>query len=127
MVTQSPTKANQIKHFAGLFFIGLATLNLILTVMNVGVRLFDLLILILVVVPFIMNKRKIFLLFGFLSGLTSLYMTVGCLIFSLNPDIQTSAMEFFMGFVLSIMSLTFSIGLIYVGIQGSENSRLNLS
>lgn len=125
MKSQSSKTLKQIKLLAGIYFIGLTIINLLLTWINVGINYFDFAIFVLAVFPFILNKRRIFLLFGILSSLASLYLTFACISLSMKVGNNTSDTEFFMGFLLCFMSLTFSLALVYVGLHYAERHRFH--
>lgn len=115
-----------IKLLVMLYFIGLASVNLLFTWVNVGLRSLDLIFFISVVAIFLWNKRSIFFIFGIIGIVISLYMSFACVYFYKSSSVHMTDIEFIMGILFSLTTLGFSIALTYLGIQPSEKNDFSL-
>jgi hypothetical protein len=115
-----------IKLLVMLYFIGLASVNLLFTWVNVGLRSLDLIFFISVVAIFLWNKRSVFFVFVIIGVIISLYLSFACVYFYNSSAVQMTNIEFIMGLLFSLTTLGFSVALSYIGIQPSEKKDFSL-
>lgn len=126
MTTKNLLNPINVKRLAGIYFIGLATINIALTWYNFGIKFPDIVTILLAVLPFAINRKMVYLAFGFLATLISSYLLVALLIVSFSPNAENTASDLAVGFLLTSATLLFSLGLMYVGMQSKEKGRFSL-
>ena len=126
MKTKQNIKIKRLRLFGSLFFALAGIVNFVASSIYVGIQTLDIVILIVSILPLLIRKKMFLLIFGLFACFISLYMGYACLTFSLNPKIQTSDLDFFMGFSLSFFLLIASLALIYVGLPFSDKKEFNL-
>ena len=119
-------KIKIIKLLAALYFLILGVFSFSASLYDNVFTWLDLVLLLFSCLPLIINKRIILLAFGMLAGCASIYIMYACLSFSLIPQLLTTGIAFFMGFVLGSSSLSASLALIYVGLQSSDKNQFSL-
>ncbi|MBB4807053.1 hypothetical protein HNP38_002357 [Chryseobacterium defluvii] len=106
-----------MKKIPSFYFIGLAVLNFIMDSANNRFSFFDIIFVILAVLPLLVNKKWLYQLFGGLISLICLYILFAVFISNVK-DIQQNQLQplwtYGMGYVFSTLSLYF--GLLMAGI-----------
>lgn len=126
MTTKQLLNPINVKRLAGIYFIGLATINIAMTWYNFGIKFPDIITILLAILPFAINRKMVYLAFGFLVTLICSYLFVALLIVSFSPNKQNSPGDLIIGFLLVITTLLFSLGLMHVGMQSKDKGRFSL-
>ena len=104
------------------YFFLLGLINFVATFIYAEIRLLDLITVVVCALPFLMRKKMFLLVFGIVAACISVYGTVGGLVFLRNPQVHTSKIAFFMGFLLTGSAFLSSLLLIFAG---SSDENLN--
>lgn len=126
MKTRQDLKTEKLRLFGCIFFAVVGITNLFASITDNSFHTLDLIILIVSILPMLIRKKMFLLLYGIVSCFIALFIGYACLTFSLNPEVKTSLFTFFMGFLLSFLTLTASLALIYVGLQSSNEKEFSL-
>lgn len=106
-----------MKKLASFYFIGLAVLNLVMDCINRHFVFFDIIFVILAGLPWLINKKWMYQLFGGIVSLISLYI-IFAVFLSTVKDAQNGQLQplwtYGIGYVLGLITLSF--GLIMAGI-----------
>ena len=120
---------NKLKYVATSYFVLLGLLNLIDTLFsNINYIYFirDLIILISLSLPLLLNKRLFYLAFGLLAAIITLTILI-VYIFSRNPIKTDNSIWFFLlGCAVYCLGLLSSLALIYIGTYTIEKNRFKL-
>ena len=120
---------SKLKYLAASYFVLLGLLNLIdtlLSTISYHYSIRDLIILISLSLPMLINKRLFYLAFGLLAAIISLMILIVYL-FSRNPiKTDTSIWFFLIGCVVYSLGFLSSLGLVYVGTYTNEKKRFKL-
>jgi hypothetical protein len=117
---------NATKYLASSYFILIAVLSLADSVYNQKFMTRDAIILAILSLPLIINKRLFYLVFGFLGALVSLPLTIVYIIYNNPVRSGDSPAFFFVGLFFYILALVASMALIHVGTFSRERNRFQL-
>ena len=115
MVTNTEQRIRIAKLVGSWYFLLLGLVNFIATFIYSEIKWLDSITLAICILPLLINKKIFLLIFGIVAAFISFYLFLACLAFSLNPEVQTSQISFFMGFLLTGSALFSSLLLIFVG------------
>ena len=120
---------NKIKYFAASYFVLIGLLNLtdtLLSSINYNYFIRDLIILSLLSLPLLLNKRLFYLAFGLLASFITLTILI-VYIFSRNPIKTDNSVWFFLlGCAVYCLGFLSSLVLIYIGTYTHEKKRFKL-
>ena len=105
------------------YFLLLGLTNLVATFIFAEIRMLDTITLVVCILPFLINRKLFHLLFGIITALIAIYLTIAGLTFMINPAVHTSTISFLMGFLLTGSALLASLLLIF---SGSSDGDLKL-
>ncbi|MBE7169003.1 MAG: hypothetical protein INR73_00335 [Williamsia sp.] len=117
--------AKAAKLVGSVYFLLLGLTNFVATFIYAEVKPLDSLTAVICALPFLIRKKMLLLVFGAVAAIISAYGAFACLIFSVNPQVQTSKIAFLMGFLLTGSALVSSLLLIIAG-TSNENVKPNL-
>lgn len=119
----------RIKYLASSYFILIGLLNFSDTLFNSrNLFLRDAIILIILSLPIIINKRLFYLGYGFLASIITFGILMGFIIKFLESPIkpEMAIWLFFIGFLFLSIGLLSSLSLIYIGTYSEEKNRFKL-
>lgn len=108
-----------MKKIASFYFIGLAVLNLIMDSLHSKFSFFDVIFIILAGLPFLIDKKWLYQLFGGLVSMVGLYIMLAVFVSNVK-DVQQDQVQalwtYGMGYVISLVTLFF--GMVMTGFVG---------
>ncbi|MES2747226.1 MAG: hypothetical protein V4648_02540 [Bacteroidota bacterium] len=129
MTFPSLSNYQKTKYLAASYFIIIGLFNLADTLYNSREFAFrDGLILLVLSLPLLINKRLFYLSYGFLASLISLVILIAYIVTYLQSPIKTpeSIWFFLLGCILFSAGLFASLALIYIGTYSNEKNRFTL-
>lgn len=106
-------KRKTAKLIGAIYFLLLGLVNLGATWAFAEINNLDIIIIAIACLPMIINKNYFSISFGVLSTFIAVFLGYACFMFHVDPNISTSAVSFFMGYLLSASMLVASFLLIY--------------
>lgn len=106
-------KRKTAKLIGAMYFLLLGLVNFGATWMFAQINNLDIVILAIACLPIIINKDYIYISFGALSTFIAFFLGYACFKFNVDPNVSTSAVSFFMGYLLITSMLVASFLLIY--------------
>ena len=114
-------RINRARIIASFYFILLGLINFLATALsNYEFNLRDSIVLLVVIAPALINNKSVYLIFGVLGALISLYIGIACLILNIQAYPTTNQFSFLMGYVLAISAFIASSLYIYSGLDHSK-------
>ena len=118
---------NKLKYFAGFFFVLIGFLNLLDSLFhNNPFYIKDLIILFVLSLPLLINKRLFYFAYGFIASIISLLVFI-MYILTRNPIKSDISIWFFLlGCVVNCVALISALAFIYIGTYSTEKNRFKL-
>lgn len=116
-----------IKFIASSFFVSIGLINFIDTLINLPNHyLRDIIILLILSSPILINKRFYYLFFGFVASIISIVVLMVYAIHKTPSQIDISISFYLLGILLYLSALICSLTLVYVGTYSEEQKRFRL-
>lgn len=127
MRTLKLSSPNKIKYFSASYFVLIGFLNLLDTLFNSNTFFIrDSIILLLLSLPLLINKRLFYLAFGLLASIVSLLLLILYVDSQNLSKTYTSIWFFIPGFVIICLGFLCSLAFIYIGTYTLEKNRFKL-
>jgi len=118
---------NNLKYLASFFFVIIGLSNLIETLITKPQFYFrDFIILTVLSLPIIINRRLFYLFFGLWSSIISLILLIVFIINNNPLQIKISVIKFLLGFIFFTLILICSLILIYIGTYSIDKKRFRI-
>ena len=127
MENSKPIKINRIRYLASSFFVIIALINVVDSLINNRqTTSFDIVFLAVACLPLLIGKRLFILGYGILAAFLSFLILLAYLLV-FNPQIDDGYLAvYFLGLLVFILAFASSLALVYVGTYSKEKGRFKL-